>query len=137
MPEQSTLIAAKPRSMSPKRLRKPAPDEFPNPERVYMAAWKRLNRDYSGRKDWSFLDQLAASTNLKSPITQRDHDVAATVIQWLGTNFGLGFLMETEKKIRELKDEHAARRRELWEAWHPPYEPPPSGPRRRYQLREK
>lgn len=34
-----------------------------------------------------------------TPVSQRDADVAATVIQWLGTNCGACFLREAEERI--------------------------------------
>ena len=42
---------------------------------------------------------------LPDDITQRDADVAATVIQWLGSNIGQSFLYEVEKKILEERPE--------------------------------
>lgn len=41
-----------------------------------------------------------------SPITQRDAFVAATVIQWLGTNIGRCFMQKCVEKIEKEKEEY-------------------------------
>lgn len=40
--------------------------------------------------------------NLRSKPTKRDYKVAATVIQWLGTNCGRAFLDDVQRRIRQL-----------------------------------
>lgn len=39
------------------------------------------------------------------PVSQRDAEVAATIIQWLGTNCGRGFVWEAEREIATATDE--------------------------------
>lgn len=69
-----------------------------NPERVYAAAWLRIT---SRRKD--YLAFILGPKCDPVPYTRRDAEVAASVIQWLGTNVGLGFIIECEKKIDAMR----------------------------------
>ena len=75
-------------------------------ERVYAKAWNRENTgDPMG---WSLLDKLCGERDssrrnavgepdLVRPCTERDHMIAASVIQWLGSNCGQAFVIETQK----------------------------------------
>lgn len=38
------------------------------------------------------------------PVTREQAEVAAAVIQWLGTDVGLGFVLECERKIRAARE---------------------------------
>jgi len=55
-------------------------------ELAFIEAWKREN-EYGTRGN-HLLDQLIPNA------TQRDAKVAATIIQWLGSNVGMGFLRD-------------------------------------------
>lgn len=83
-----------------------------NPERIYAAGWKRLNR----RRQWhgaTLLELIMQPTSDRglSPfvVSRRDAEVAASVIQWLGTNVGYGFIRSCERAIDEArrKDDRA------------------------------
>jgi hypothetical protein len=93
------------------------------PERIFIEEWIELNTPKIGLNDeHGALDHILNSQEnvehnrlphkpVYSPVSQRDADVAATVIQWLGTGIGKVFLERCEKRIAE------ARREEL-EAHH-------------------
>lgn len=77
-----------------------------NPERIYAAEWLRMQREYGRRQGWSLLELLLQPDDKrKAPwgLTQRDAEVAACVVQWLGTNVGGGFVQRCEQKIDELR----------------------------------
>lgn len=56
-------------------------------ERSFVEAWKTQNR---GNKTLKYL--LAGPTNKPVPVSDRDAEVAATTIQWLGSPVGQAFL---------------------------------------------
>jgi hypothetical protein len=60
-------------------------------ERAFAFRW--LERNASDLTNLSLL--LDGAEDEWRPVTQRDARVAATVIQWLGTNCGFNFLLET------------------------------------------
>lgn len=68
-----------------------------NPREVAFAAeWKEENDEEGQRRH--ILQSLIPDA------TERDAMVAATIIQWLGSNVGMGFLhevMRREPKVRE------------------------------------
>jgi len=66
-------------------------------EIVYAEEWERVNNNQY------LILLLNQSTNdfFYNSISQRDAFVAATVIQWLGTNIGQGFIEKCQKKIEE------------------------------------
>lgn len=78
-----------------------------NDERIYAAEWIKINRRFAhgSREKWSLLERLMQPDDKKGYVvlTQRDAEVAACVIQWLGTNVGSGFVIECERKIEELR----------------------------------
>ena len=68
-----------------------------NPREVAFAEQWIFENDWGPRK-CKMLDALIPDA------TKRDAEVAATIIQWLGSNVGMGFLIEAmqrEPKIRE------------------------------------
>ena len=67
-------------------------------EIVYAEEWEKANRDY---KHLMYLLNQSGNDFFYSNISQRDAFVAATVIQWLGTNIGQGFIEKCQKKIEE------------------------------------
>lgn len=104
---QGELLPETHDSLQRDRLRK---RERINPERIYAAAWKRINR----RGNWrgaSLLELvLQPSGDVAIPtVSRRDAEVAASVIQWLGTNVGYGFIRSCERAIDEArrKDDRA------------------------------
>lgn len=83
-------------------------DSKSNPrERIFAEAWNRINtQDPLG---YSLLDKLCHEPRDSNAIggppagtcTERDHQIAATVIQWLGSNIGQGFLDQTIPEANE------------------------------------
>ncbi len=73
-------------------------------ERTFAEEWIRINRRVYGS---NLLQQLFnrdddSALRRRRPrliITERDAFIVATVIQWLGTNIGFGFLQETVEKF--------------------------------------
>ncbi len=67
-----------------------------NPREVAFAKeWDRINNP----KDYSVTTARAC---IIPEITERDMQVAATVIQWLGSNVGMGFIRDVAKKSPEV-----------------------------------
>lgn len=81
-----------------RRLRKDP--GYYNPERVYAAEWKRVNRQFRNLLELL----LSEEPNRRVVVSRRDAYVAATVIQWLGTNVGSGFVHECERKVAWLRE---------------------------------
>lgn len=115
MTQQGELLPVSHRSMQRRRLKKRTEhDGAPavNPERVYAAAWLRRHRE-----DPRFLNKILWP--LDDPkhtwgppgITRRDAAVAASIVQWLGTNVGLGFVYACERTIAEAIRSAEERRR--------------------------
>lgn len=75
------------------------------PERVYAEKWKIMNNRKIGYyDDFTAIELILAPAGEVSqvrPVSDRDAEVAACVIQWLGTNCGLAFMQECEKKIKQ------------------------------------
>lgn len=71
-----------------------------NAERVYLAHWLRLNK---GRPPFLGLLMSPNPARYAVEVTQRDAEVAATVVQWLGTNVGSGFVHQAERSIEAQK----------------------------------
>ena len=75
------------------------------PERVYAEEWKKDNE----RKPWlnsgfTSLELILCPSGkywCPPPVSERDAEVAASVIQWLGTNCGFHFMLRCEAKIKE------------------------------------
>jgi hypothetical protein len=70
-------------------------------EDVYAREWDKQNAVHP----WSNYGQCLLELILSRPgtpwgdLTQRDVTVAASVVQWLGTNCGRGFISECERMI--------------------------------------
>jgi hypothetical protein len=79
-------------------------------ERVFFDKWTKDNaRDSAVNGGFTLLEWILCPADQKVPDrpTQRDADVATAVIQWLGTNCGLCFVQECERRIREERAEYA------------------------------
>lgn len=115
-------------SLSPERLKHPAGVA----ERIFTDLWGKENDRKLGINGGMalleiLLDKektLPGSLRLRVPsdITQRDAEVAASVIQWLGTNCGQAFLFTVEKKIgkrdkinRERREKSHQKKQIKWE----------------------
>ncbi len=71
-----------------------------NPREVAFAAeWDRANGGEQERHPYF----TPLVHHIVPNATQRDLQVAATVVQWLGTNVGMGFLREVIEKSPEIK----------------------------------
>jgi len=69
-------------------------------ERVYASHWLALNNRHSWlNHGYTQLEWILCpdSQRLPPPVSQRDAHVAASVIQWLGTACGLGFIAAAER----------------------------------------
>jgi len=62
-------------------------------ERVFAFCWMEENN-----QEWCVLDKLVYNQHDDQGATQRDAEVAATVIQWLGTAVGYSFLARCLKE---------------------------------------
>ena len=88
-------------------------------ERIFAEEWEKKNTSeyFSDSKPFlngrGTLDYLLAEDNNdpRGEVSDRDREVAATVIQWLGSNVGMSFLNEVKEKLKkELKEEERVRR---------------------------
>ncbi len=89
-------------------------------EMIYAKEWERKNKRQPGLNGGLGYLEMLLNPNSKrlssfgpcsfgaKDITQRDAFVAATVIQWLGTNVGGCFIEECEKIIKEREEEFRA-----------------------------
>ena len=100
---QRELLPVEHRSLHQKRLKNYG---HVNPEAIYAAEWKRMNREWpdllglilapeDGRRD------LLTKQILPAYVTRRDAVIAASIVQWLGTNVGGGFVRRCEQKVKE------------------------------------
>lgn len=87
-------------------------------EDVYAKRWEKENEV----EPWKNYGQCLLELILSRPdkpwgdLTQRDAQVAASVIQWLGTNCGMAFIHECEQEIEVRRAEKAKEDRENWES---------------------
>lgn len=115
-PPQGELLPPHHGAAHPRRLRKPYTGT-PNPEAFYVAAWAKANpRGRAGYLHHLLTTDAQHERGISMvPYTRRDAYVAATVIQWLGTNVGRGFVLEVERQIEAARAKHhqlsAVRRR--------------------------
>lgn len=96
--DQYDLLPPSPESMQLRRLRK---FDRTNPERIYAAEWKKRNRERLSR-GWTLLEAILCpdgTENYPPPVSRRDATVAASVVQWFGTNVGGGFVRACERAI--------------------------------------
>ena len=86
------------------------------PERVYAEKWKIMNNRNIGYYDGYTAIELILAPNGEigeiQPVSKRDAEVAACVIQWLGTNCGFHFMLDCEAKIKKAEKASVAPRKE-------------------------
>jgi len=76
------------------------------PERIFLEMWQEECERKPGINGGRGILEILLTPEkydngyTSTRISQRDAKVAASVIQWLGTSCGMGFLIETEKKIQ-------------------------------------
>jgi hypothetical protein len=90
-------------SLQPKRLTNDA-------ERIYAERWRKENeRRPAINSGFTALEWILCPSDQRVPerATLRDAVVAASIIQWLGTNVGHCFVMEAEKRIEEARVRHS------------------------------
>lgn len=61
-------------------------------ESAFAEQWRK-------EQEWGLLGHLLSKDNTEVSYSDRDAEVAATVIQWLGTNVGQGFLRKVQENI--------------------------------------
>lgn len=107
---QAELLPVENRSLQPQRLRKGGTK--PTPERIFSAEWLAANRRRAGINGGNTLLELILAPDCRRAVyvSRRDAEVAACVIQWLGTNCGGAFLRTCEDKI-DAEDARAIERR--------------------------
>lgn len=79
-------------------------------ERLLALEWQEQNdTDRPGRRD--SLLALLLSENQNNPVepSARDHWIAATVVQWLGSSVGRGFLTQVNRKWQEVRQRYQPR----------------------------
>ncbi len=104
---QGELFTPVHKSRQQRRLRYKGSEGYVNAERIYAAEWIRLNRP-SGTYPRGLLELILRHDDGTIPtISQRDAEVAAGVIQWLGTNVGGGFLRGCEDRIERARNGNA------------------------------
>lgn len=96
----------------------------PNAEKVFVDKWKKENARISGINGGYGALELLLNKNKThkyfflerevTDISQRDVEVATTVIQWLGTNCGKCFLHECEQEIAHQKELAAKKFNAKW-----------------------
>jgi hypothetical protein len=75
-------------------------------ERVYLEEWRRQNARQPGiNRGFTYIEHILCPQGQRCPdsVSQRDAFVAASVIQWLGTNCGSAFIHECERRIKKEK----------------------------------
>jgi hypothetical protein len=100
------------------------------PERIYYERWCKENQRHSWlNSGFTTLEWILCPTNQSRPGPVNPHDakVAATVIQWLGTNCGHGFLRQCEAEIARDRGDRGVFEHAAWQAEynHKPLAGPP------------
>jgi hypothetical protein len=91
------------------------PDRCEHPtgdlERAFAFRWLEINTPDGGAPLLvKLLDRGRCRSTVYSAISQRDAHVAATIIQWLGTNVGFGFLISVLEEAGYKLDERERNR---------------------------
>jgi len=103
---QMELLPIEHESMHPERRRK-FYTGVPNPEAFYIAAWRKLNSNRTGQH---YLAHILCPPDKRKlgfkmwRYSRRDAVVAASIIQWLGTNVGRGFVLEVERELEKARE---------------------------------
>lgn len=103
--DQTELLPVEHESMHPDRRRKFFTG-YPNPEAFYVRAWRKLNSNRTGQQYLAHI--LCPQDKRKLGFTmwhysRRDAVVATSIIQWLGTNVGRGFVLEVERELADAR----------------------------------
>lgn len=74
------------------------------PERIYAEVWKERNKRVPGvNSGFTYLEWILCPSGMQHPppVSEKDAEVAASIIQWLGTNCGYHFMLRCEDKIKK------------------------------------
>lgn len=98
------MLEPKHESLQPRRLANDA-------ERIFADQWQKENDRRPGTNHgYTLLEWIVTPSGDEFPerVSQRDAHVAASVIQWLGTGCGYGFLLGCEQLIKKAKAERSS-----------------------------
>lgn len=88
-----TKRVAKPRGLWEHRLK----DPLNYAEKIYADAWQKQRTISVMNNGKHHLDYLLHAGEAYS--TEREHEIAATLIQWLGTEVGQEFVQKCQRKV--------------------------------------
>lgn len=103
MSAQGELLPVEHRILHPKRLKNYG---HVNAEAIYLAEWRRFQKQFNNQ----LLNMLLAPDDAPHDplgrvqpvcVSRRDAVVAASIVQWLGTNVGRGFVAGCERLVDE------------------------------------
>lgn len=109
--EQPDLLPVEHRGLHPKRLKRPFNREWGssvNAEAFFAAAWMRENKRSPGiNRGFTALEWILCPDGrpYPGPVSRRDAAVAASVVQWFGTNCGSAFLDSVQKEIAKAREQ--------------------------------
>lgn len=104
---QRELLSVEHKGLHPRRLKSYKHDNYvtpPNSEAFYAALWREWNDGRMSVSTKNVLHFILCPEALQDKghqtiaYSRRDAQVAATVIQWLGTNVGRSFVIEAEER---------------------------------------
>lgn len=99
--EQQRLIPESPLEHRAIRRSRHERTEFPNAERIFEAKWRKENANNQ------ILHRILAPDGQEfAKVSRRDAAVAATVVCWMGTNVGRGFMHSCEEQWKKHLDEY-------------------------------
>lgn len=107
---QRELLPVEHKGLHPRRLKSYKHDNYvtpPNSEAFYAQLWREWNDGRMSVSTKNVLHFILCSEALQDKgytavaYSRRDAQVAATVIQWLGTNVGRSFVIEAEERIKK------------------------------------
>lgn len=82
-----------------------------DPERIYAEHWRTRNaRHPAVNSGFTALEWILCPTGWwpPRPVSQRDAVVAASVVQWFGTNCGLAFIEDCEREVQQAGAQRSA-----------------------------
>lgn len=107
---QRELLPVEHKGLHPRRLKTYKHGNYvtpPNSEAFYAQLWREWNDGRMSSSTSHVLHYILCPEALQDKghqtvaYSRRDAQVAATVIQWLGTNVGRGFVLEAEARIKQ------------------------------------
>lgn len=82
-----------------------------DPERIYAEQWKKENeRRPRINHGFTLIEWILCPSGQRYPnrVTHREAQVATSVVQWLGTSCGLGFMRICEKLVDQTRQERSS-----------------------------